>query len=49
MKQHYENCGHKLPGGGEEAKFSEFLEYFSYLGPEELTERRRQVIEQYRT
>jgi hypothetical protein len=49
MKQHYEDCGHRIPGGSKEAKFSEFLDYFGYLGPEELAERRKQVIEQFRT
>jgi hypothetical protein len=49
MKRSYEDEEHRMSGRTEPVSFAEYLEYFSYLGPEELSERRKQVIEQFRT
>ena len=45
MREHYEEGGHRLYGRGAELSFSEYLERFSYLGPEELSVRRKAIIE----
>lgn len=48
MRQQYEECGHRLYGRGEPVAFSVYLETFSYLGPAELADRRREIVERFR-
>jgi len=45
MREHYERDDRRFYGRGSELSFAEYLERFSYLGPEELEVRRRQIIE----
>lgn len=45
MREHYEDDDHRLYGKGSSVSFAEYLERFSYLGPEELEPRRRSIIE----
>jgi hypothetical protein len=45
MRESYEEEGHKLFGKGEPVSFSQYLECFSYLGPAELADRRKEIIE----
>jgi hypothetical protein len=49
MRESYEENGHKLFGKGEPVSFSQYLEAFSYLGPDERADRRRKVIERVRS
>jgi len=44
MREHYERDDRRFYGRGPELSFAEYLERFSYLGPEELEVRRRQII-----
>lgn len=44
MREHYEKDGHKIMRRNGPASFSEFLEYYSYLGPEELNDKRKRII-----
>jgi len=46
MRGHYEKMEHKPPGSEETVSFAEFLEYYSYLGPEGLEPRRKKIIEE---
>lgn len=46
MRTHYEEDGHKFYGKGSDVSFAEYLEHFSYLGPEELAARRNVIIEE---
>jgi len=46
MRDHFEETEHKIPGTDTPVGFSEFLEYYCYLGPEELNVRREKIIEQ---
>jgi hypothetical protein len=48
MREHYEADDHRFFRRGDELSFPEYLERFSYLGPEELAERRREVISRVR-
>lgn len=45
MREHYEDENCRLYGRGSKLSFVEYLERFSYLGPEELAVRRKLVIE----
>jgi hypothetical protein len=45
MRMEYEESEHRLYGRGEPLSFSAYLENFSFLGPAELSERRREIIE----
>ena len=45
MREHYERDDCRLHGKDPLVSFAEYLERFSYLGPEELEARRKQVIE----
>jgi len=45
MREHYEADDHRLYGRDPEMSFAKYLERFSYLGPEELETRRKQIIE----
>ena len=45
MLEHYEEEEHRVHGKGAEMSFAEYLERFSYLGPEELDPRRKAIIE----
>jgi hypothetical protein len=49
MREFYEEEGHKLFGKGEPVAFSQYLERFSYLGPDELADKRREIIERVRS
>jgi len=49
MRAHYEGDGHRLYEQGAEVSFADYLERFSYLGPEELAEKRRLIIERVRS
>lgn len=49
MRESYEEEEHKLLGKGEPVAFSQYLERFSYLGPDALAERRRKIIERVRS
>lgn len=44
MRGKYRNDGHRFFGQGDELSFPEYLERFSYLGSEELADRRREII-----
>jgi hypothetical protein len=46
MRQRYEESGHKLPLSvcKDKVSFREYLEYYSYLGPEKLEQKRRKII-----
>ncbi len=46
MRDIYEETEHKLPRASESTSFAEFLEYYSYLGSEEMAARRKMIIEQ---
>jgi hypothetical protein len=46
MRDHYEKDDHRFYGRGPKASFAEYLERFSYLGPEELAVKRKKIIEQ---
>ena len=48
MRGKYEDEGHRFFGVGDELSFPEYLERFSYLGSEELADRRREVISKLR-
>jgi hypothetical protein len=48
MRRYYEDEGHKLFGKGAEVSFVEYLERFSYLGSEELADRRKAIIDRFR-
>lgn len=48
MREHFEESEHKIPGTSKPVGFSKFLEYYSYLGSEELRVRRKSIIEQLR-
>jgi hypothetical protein len=48
MRGKYEDDGCRFFGNGDELSFPEYLERFSYLGPEELADRRREVINKVR-
>jgi hypothetical protein len=48
MRENYEDNGHRFFGQGDELSFPEYLERFSYLGSEELADRRREVISMLR-
>lgn len=48
MRGKYEDDGHRFFGQGDELSFSEYLERFSYLGSEELADRRREIISKLR-
>ena len=45
MREHYEEDGHRTCGRGPLVSFAEYLECFSYLGPEESDVKRRKIIE----
>jgi len=45
MRERYEEDDHRLFGRGSEVSFAEYLEYFVYLGPEEMDARRKEIIE----
>jgi hypothetical protein len=49
MRRQYENDDKRLYGKGAEISFAEYLEWFSYLGPEALAERRKSIIEKVRS
>ena len=49
MRQQYESDNHRLSGREAEESFSEYLERFCNLGSEELSERRRAVIDRVRS
>jgi len=49
MREHYECDGRRLYGKGSEVSFVDYLERFSYLGPEALSERRKSLIERVRS
>src|SRR4030042_1389873 len=44
MKEHYKEANGKVYGRGDAVPFSVFLENFSYLGPPEFADRRREII-----
>jgi hypothetical protein len=48
MRGKYEDEGHRFCGQGDELSFPEYLERFSYLGSEELADRRREIISKLR-
>jgi hypothetical protein len=48
MREHYEADGHRFSRQGDELSFPDYLERFSYLGSEELAERRREIISRVR-
>jgi len=48
MREHYEEDDHRFYGRDPEVSFAEYLERFSYFGPEELETRRKQIISQLR-
>lgn len=48
MRGYYEDEGCRLFGKGAEVSFVEYLERFSYLGSEELAERRKAIIDRFR-
>lgn len=48
MREHYEESDKKLYGRGDTVPFSVFIENFCYLGPPELADRRREIIERLR-
>lgn len=48
MRQKYEEECHKVWGQGPTVSFADYLEYFCYLGPENLAEERRAAIEKVR-
>ena len=45
MREHYERDDRRFYGRGPLVSFAEYLECFSYLGPEELETRRNMIIE----
>jgi len=47
MREHYEEED-RVHGKGAEMSFAEYLERFSYLGPEELEGKRKQIISKLR-
>jgi hypothetical protein len=49
MRSNYEKEEHRLFGKGEPVAFSEYLERFDYLGPDELADKRREIIERIRS
>jgi hypothetical protein len=48
MLSQYEKDEQRVWGKGERVSFAEYLEYFEYLGPDELKDSRREVIEALR-
>ena len=46
MRDRYEEDEHRFYGKGPKVSFAEYLERFSYLGPEELAVKRKEIIEQ---
>jgi len=48
MRKHYEVDKHRIGGKGEEVKFEEYLQAFTYLAPAGLEERQRMVIDRLR-
>lgn len=47
MKEHYEKDDHRFFGRSE-VSFAEYLEGYSYLGPEGLAEERAKVVQRFR-
>jgi len=48
MLNQHERDNHRVWGKGERVSFAEYLEYFDYLGPDELKARRREITEALR-
>ena len=48
MHKQFELDKHRIFRHGEEVSFSDYLEFFKYLGPSGLTERQRTVIDSLR-
>lgn len=46
MREYYEEMGRRVPCSNERVSFGEFLEYYEYLGPEELVVQRKEIIRQ---